>query len=89
MEKDNKTKAIRRLKIVEGQVRALQRMLAEGTYCIDVLTQSAAVKQALSSVEDFILENHLSGCVAKQMKAGNIAKATGEIMTVYKLSKKK
>lgn len=89
MKQENKPKAIRRLKIVEGQVRALQRMLEEGTYCIDVLTQFAAVKQALSGIEDVILENHLSGCVVDQMKTGKTEKATQEILKVYQLSKRK
>lgn len=89
MRSTHHSKAIRRLKIVEGQVRALQRMLEQNKYCVDVLTQAAAVKQALSGVEDMILESHLSSCVAKQMKAGKTAKATAEVLKVYRLSKRK
>ncbi len=83
------TKAVRRLKIVEGQVRALQRMLEKGEYCIDVLTQAAAVKQAISGVEDMVLEGHLSKCVADQMRSGKTTKATGEVLKVYRLSKRR
>ena len=83
------SKAIRRLKIVEGQVRALQRMLEQNKYCVDVLTQAAAVKQALSGVEDMILEGHLSSCVAQQMKSGKTTQATAEVLKVYRLSKRK
>ena len=89
MKTTHNTKAVRRLKIVEGQVRALQRMLEKGEYCIDVLTQAAAVKQAISGVEDMVLESHLSKCVADQMRSGKITKATGEVLKVYRLSKRK
>jgi CsoR family transcriptional regulator, copper-sensing transcriptional repressor len=84
----NKEKLIRRLKIVEGQVRGLQSMLESNTYCIDVITQTSAVKQALSNVEDLILEKHLSGCVVDQIKKGQTTKATSEILKVYRLKRK-
>lgn len=88
MQQKLKQKAIRRLKILEGQVRGLQRMVEENEYCIDILRQSLAVKQALSSVEDLILENHLSTHVVEQIKSGKEAKSTKEILEIYKLSKR-
>jgi len=89
MKKDVKRKVNRRLKIIEGQVRGLQRMVEEDEYCIDVITQAQAVKEALSSFEDVMLENHLSTHVIEQMKSGKPSKAIGEILSVYKVSKKK
>ena len=89
MRQDIKRKAIRRLKIIEGQVRGFQRMVEEEKYCIDIINQSLAIKEALSSVEDLILENHLSTHVVEQMKSGQEAKAIKEILSVYKMSKKK
>ncbi|MEX2055117.1 MAG: metal-sensitive transcriptional regulator [Candidatus Andersenbacteria bacterium] len=83
-----KDKALRRLKILEGQVRGLQRMVEEEIYCIDILTQTSAAKEALSSIEDVILENHLSTHVIEQIKAGKNT-PTKEIMTIYKLAKKR
>ena len=83
-----KLKLVRRLKIIEGQVRGLQDMLAKGAYCIDVITQTSAVKQALSGVEDAIMENHLSTCVVEQMKKGKEGKAIKEILKVYGLKRK-
>jgi len=80
---------IKRLKIIEGQVRGLQKMIEDGTYCVDIITQSLAVKQALSGVEDAVLEGHLSSHVVEQMRSGKHEKAIGEIMKLYKLSKKK
>ena len=89
MKQELKKKAIRRLKIVEGQVRGLQRMVEEEKYCIDVINQSSAVKEALSGVEDLMLENHLSTHVVEQVKSGKNKKAVKEIMSVYKLAQKK
>ena len=81
-------KLIRRLKIIEGQVRGLQEMIATDTYCIDVITQTSAVKQALSNVEDVLLEHHLSHCALTQIKSGKEQKAIGEILKVYQLKRK-
>mgnify|MGYP001795630601 CR=1 FL=1 len=83
-----KEKLIRRLKIVEGQVRGLQNLIERNTYCIDVITQTSAIKQALSNIEDVLLEGHLNTCVINQIKKGDTNKATGEILKVYKLKRK-
>ena len=77
-----------RLRRIEGQVRGLQELVAKEAYCIDVITQTSAVKSALSGVEDLLLENHLDTCASKQIKLGNIAKAKQEILAVYRLKRK-
>jgi CsoR family transcriptional regulator, copper-sensing transcriptional repressor len=82
------SKLVHRLKRIEGQVRGLQRMIEEGVYCIDVITQTSAVKQALSNIEDVLMEGHLSHCAIAQIRAGNSKKATAEIVKVYKLKRK-
>ena len=84
-----KKKAARRLKIIAGQIQGLQKMIEKEKYCIDILNQSMAIKSALSGVEDLILENHLSTHVIEQVKSGQKEKAVKEILTVYKLSKRK
>ena len=53
-----------RLRRIEGQVRGLERMIAEDTYCIDVLHQIAAVQGALHKVSLGLISEHLSHCVA-------------------------
>lgn len=78
----------RRLKLIEGQVRGLQKMVENGKYCVDVITQTSAVKQALSNVEDLLLEHHLSHCVVDQIQKGKKDKATDEILKVYRLKRK-
>lgn len=86
--KTDESKLIRRLQIIEGQVRAIREMVEKNTYCIDVITQTSAVKQGLSNVEDLLLANHLSHCVVNQVKSGNIEKAVEEVIQVYKLKRK-
>ncbi len=84
----NKQKLNKRLKIIEGQIRGLQKMVEVDTYCIDVITQTSAIKQALSSVENVLLEEHLGHCVVNQIKKGDTKKAVNEILKVYQLKKK-
>ena len=85
----SKKRALRRLKIIEGQLRGLHKMVEKDVYCVDVIHQSLAVKEALSSVENLLLENHLATHVADQMKSGKESKAVKEILAIYKLSKRK
>ena len=55
---------LKRLKRIEGQVRGLQRMIDEDTYCIDILTQVSAVTKALQSVAVGLLDQHVRHCVS-------------------------
>ncbi len=64
-------------------------MVERDTYCVDIITQSSAIKEALSAVEDLVLENHLSTHVLHQIKNGKEEKAVSEILKVYKLAHKK
>ena len=85
MNSDTQSKAIRRLKIIEGQIRGLQQMIQDQRYCIDIIAQTAATKKALSGVEDLLLKNHLTTHVIDQIKNGDEVHATEEILKVYKL----
>jgi len=89
MKTEIKKKLERRLKIIEGQVRGVQKMIQDDKYCINIITQSSAIRHSLGSVEDVVLENHLSTHVKEQMQSGEYKKATKEIMDIYKLAKKK
>ena len=55
---------LKRLRRIEGQVRGLQRMIEEDTYCIDVLTQVSAATRALQGVALGLLDEHIRHCVA-------------------------
>ncbi|GEL25610.1 hypothetical protein PSU4_45640 [Pseudonocardia sulfidoxydans NBRC 16205] len=68
---DNREAHLRRLRRVEGQVRGLQRMVAEDTYCIDVLTQVSAATRALQSFALELLTEHMSGCLVDAARAGD------------------
>ena len=89
MKKDIKNRTIRRLKILEGQIRGLQKIVEKEEYCVNILQQSSAAKQALSGIEDLILENHLSTHVIEQIKTGKASMAAKEILEIYKLLKRK
>jgi DNA-binding FrmR family transcriptional regulator len=60
-----------RLKRIEGQVRGVLRMVEHDRYCVDVLTQVSAVRAALHKVEELILRDHVSNCVAGAFVSGN------------------
>lgn len=89
MRKEIKSKALRRLKLVEGQVRGIQKMVEDEKYCVDIITQSSAVKEALSGVEQLILENHLSTHVLDHIKHGKEKTAIEEILKIYRLAQKR
>ena len=61
---------LKRLRRIEGQVRGLQRMIDDGQYCIDILTQISATTRALQSVALTLLDEHLSTCVVRAARAG-------------------
>lgn len=89
MKVEIKNKVVRRLKIVQGQLKGLAKMVEEEKYCVDIITQSNAIKEALSGIENLMLENHLATHVLHQMKTGKERKAMDEILKVYKLAQKK
>lgn len=88
MKVETKQQLKNRLSRIAGQVRGLQELVEKNTYCIDVITQTSAIKSALSGVEDLLLENHLDTCASSQIKSGNIGKAKKEILAVYRLKRK-
>ena len=88
MDQSIKKKVTRRLNIVQGQVKGLLQLVDEEKYCIDIITQSSAIKEALTAIEHLILQNHLSTHVIHQIKSGKETKAVEEILKVYKLSQK-
>jgi CsoR family transcriptional regulator, copper-sensing transcriptional repressor len=87
MSKDDLLKRLRR---IEGQVRGLQRMVEEDTYCIDVLTQVSAATSALQSVAVGLLNDHIHHCVTDAVAAGGaegtdkVAEATRAIERLIK-----
>jgi len=72
---EDKQALIRRLHRIEGQVRGIERMVEEDRYCIDVLTQIAAVNTALESLAFTILDDHVNHCVAGALASGDPVEA--------------
>ena len=66
----------KRLHRIEGQVRGIERMVDDDRYCIDILTQVAAVRTALESLSFEVLEDHVNHCVHDALAAGNEKEAT-------------
>ena len=66
----------KRLHRIEGQVRGVERMVDEDRYCIDILTQVAAVRTALESLSLEVLEDHVNHCVHDALAAGDKKVAT-------------
>ena len=64
---------LKRLNRIEGQVRGINRMIAEDRYCIDVLQQLQAIKSALAKVEDAVLKDHAATCIESAIASGNEA----------------
>ena len=62
-----------RLKKIEGQVRGIVKMIEDGRYCIDVLSQTRAIVSGIRKVEDKIMSQHLQTCVADTMKSENLS----------------
>ena len=82
---------IARLSRIEGQIKGVKRMIEEGEYCIDIITQIQAARAALQSVNKTILEKHLKHCVAAAVEStdeAEIGQKLEEIMTVIKRMQK-
>jgi len=80
-----KASTVQRLNRIEGQVRGLARMVEDERYCIDIVTQIGAVRAALRRVEEEILRDHVSHCVAHAIASGDKAdqrRKVAELMDV-------
>jgi DNA-binding FrmR family transcriptional regulator len=79
-----KAELARRLRRVEGQVRGIGNMLDDDRYCVDILTQVAAVQSALDALARKLLEHHLHGCVKQAIRSGDGDAAISEALTVIR-----
>ena len=72
---EDKAALVKRLHRIEGQVRGIEKMVADDRYCIDILTQIGAVSTALESLGFRILDDHVRHCVAGALASGDEAEA--------------
>ncbi len=71
MDRENKPRLLNRLSRIEGQVRGVARMVEDGRYCIDILTQLQAARAALAGVETELLKDHLGHCIEGAIVSGD------------------
>lgn len=85
MPKKNNDRSVvsRRLKTIEGHLKKVIEMVEEGVYCMDILQQTSAIKNALKSAEAVLLEGHLHSCVIRDVKKGK-KKSVDEILELFK-----
>jgi CsoR family transcriptional regulator, copper-sensing transcriptional repressor len=89
MIEDLKKRALHRTKIIEGQVRGLQKAIESEDYCVDIITQSLAIQKSLASLNKLLVENHLRTHVTHMMKSTDQAinaKAVEEMLKVFEIS---
>ena len=70
MRNETQRKADARLAKIEGQIRAVRKMVSEDRYCIDVVRQVQAARSALSGLESLIIDDHVDTCVQRALQAG-------------------
>ncbi len=75
---------INRLRRIEGQVRGIQRMVAEDRYCVDILQQMAAITAGLQEVSLIVLQSHIEGCVSEAIRSGEEDELIEELMNAIR-----
>lgn len=84
-----KKRALHRTKIIQGQMKALEKQIEDDNYCMDILVQSLALQKSLASLNKLVLENHLRTHIAENMSSGNEVvqtKAVEELLELYELN---
>ena len=89
MRVDIKKRASHRTKIIEGQIKGLQKMIDNEQYCMDILTQSLAIQKSLASLNKLIVENHITTHITDMLSSGDEneqTKALEELLNLYELN---
>ena len=82
---ENKDKALKRLSRLEGQVRGIKRMVEEDRYCVDILTQTAAIRAALKGVEKLVIDDHAAHCIEDAVASGDPAEQRTKFLELIEL----
>ena len=86
---DIKKRALHRAKILQGQLRGLEKMIEQEEYCMDIITQSLATQRSLGSLNKLILENHLKTHASQHLGSGNAKikdETIEELLSLYDLT---
>lgn len=84
MQTNTQKQAIDRLKIIEGHLKKITKMVEEGKYCPEIIQQSTAVQSALRKVDEILLKGHLDSCFKKAIKSGGGEKEIEELLEAFK-----
>lgn len=85
---DLKKRALHRTKIMQGQLKGVEKMIADEEYCMDIITQSLAIQKSLSSLNKLLIENHIRTHVTENLTS-NDKKQTdtiNELLALYELN---
>ena len=80
----DKSKLVRRLSRIEGQVRGIARMIEREEYCVDILQQTAALRAAVDALALLVLEDHVQGCVRTAAERGEADVYAAEVLEVVR-----
>lgn len=82
---NQKSKNLHRIKIIQGHVEAIKKMIEEDSYCVEVIHQSLAVQKALKRLDMELIKSHLNNCVIEQLKNDKKDKAIEELLQLYEM----
>jgi len=84
---DIKKRALHRARILEGQLRGIEKMIEDEAYCVEIITQTLAVQKSLRSLNKLLVENHLRTHVTDMFEEGGSRRddAVDELLTVFEL----
>ncbi len=88
---ENRQKIVARLRSVAGHVRGIERMVEDGTYCVDVMRQILAVQKAIDRINAMVLEDHLEHCASTAIRSDDPKKrerTIAELLEVFEMSSK-
>lgn len=85
MTPETRRQALRRMKILSGQVQALEKQLEDDRYCMDILDLSLSIQKALRSLDGLVIEGHLRTHVIEMMTGGEEDKAVSELLRLYRV----
>ncbi|HMO54217.1 MAG TPA: metal-sensing transcriptional repressor [Tepidiformaceae bacterium] len=85
MTPESQRQALRRMKIIAGQVAALEKQIEEDRYCMDVLDLSLSIQKALRSLDALVIDGHLRTHVVEMMQGGEEEKAIAELQRLYRV----
>lgn len=84
---DIKKRALHRARILQGQLRGVEKMIDDEAYCVDIITQTLAIQKSLGSLNKLLVENHLRTHVTHMFDEGGETrdKAVDELLAVFEL----